>query len=48
MRGKMHIDSTLIFTLTDLLLPPAERGVVEVSPDADHHAGAIEEEPGQH
>ena len=33
---------------TDLLLPPAEGGVVEVCPDADHHARAVEEEPGQH
>ena len=33
---------------TDLLLSPAERGVVEVGPDANHSTRAVEEQPGQH
>ena len=33
---------------TDLLLSPAERGVVEVGPDANHCTRAVEEQPGQH
>ena len=34
--------------LADLLFPPAERGVVEVGPDADDDPGPIAEEPGHH
>ena len=34
--------------LADLLFPPAERGVVEVGPDADDDPGPVAEEPGHH
>ena len=31
----------------NLLLPPAERGVVEVCPQAAHHARPVQQEPGE-
>ena len=36
-----------MLTPTDLLLPPAERGVVEVCPQAAHHARPVQQEPGE-
>ena len=37
----------MMMMMPDLLLSPAERGVVEMSPDAGDDPGAVEYQPGE-